>query len=83
MEEIIPFFVRYTGLSPGVIKGIGVALLLLVLLYGKNHVRGLMKFVVILVLFLALGYFAYHLVQIGMEKGRQTEEGLPPPMTNE
>lgn len=77
MEPAYQFVLSQTHLSPLALKWVGVALLLLFLLYAIRHPGRFLKVLVVIALFLALGYAAYDVVQLGVERGRQLEKNQP------
>ena len=77
MEDLLRMTVKLTHLSPLAVKGIAVALLLLFLLYAvRNPGKGLKLFVVVLI-FIALGYAAYGVIDLGAERSREIERNQP------
>ncbi|MBI3802257.1 MAG: hypothetical protein HY282_00655 [Nitrospirae bacterium] len=76
-EWVYQFILSQTQLSPVALKWIGVALLLLFLLYAVRQPGRFLKLVVVIALFVALGYAAYDVVQLGVERGHQLEKTQP------
>lgn len=67
----------YTQLPPWAVMGIGLLILLFLFIYAVKHRAAFFKLIVIVGLFVGLGYVAYRMVELGLSKKKQAETRLP------
>jgi hypothetical protein len=77
MQGMLQTAVIQTHLSPLAVKAIGVALLLLFLLYAVRKPGKFLKLLVVISIFVALTYVAYDVIQLGAQRTQQIEQNQP------
>ncbi len=77
MQGMLQTAVNQTHLSPLAAKGIGVAFLLLFLLYAVRNPGKFLKLLVVISIFVALSYVAYDIVQLGAQRNEQIKQKQP------
>lgn len=77
IEDLFQSAVRQSHLSPLAVKGIGIILLLLFLLYAVRQPGKFLKVLVVVAIFFALSYVAYDVVQLGVERSKEIERHQP------
>lgn len=77
IEGLVQTALKQSHLSPLAAKGIGLALLLLFLLYAARQPGKFLKLLIVISIFLALSYAAYDVVQLGVERSREVEQNQP------
>lgn len=77
IEDLFQGVVRQSHLSPLAVKGIGIVLLLLFLLYAVRQPGKFLKLLVVIAIFFALSYVAYDVIQLGVERNKEIERHQP------
>jgi uncharacterized membrane protein len=77
MQGVLQTAVKQTSLSPLAVKAIGVALLLLFLLYAVRNPGKSLKLFVVISIFVILSYVAYAVIQLGVQRSQEIEKNRP------
>lgn len=77
MQGLLQTAVNQTYLSPLAVKAIGVALLLLFLLYAVRNPGKSLKLFVVISIFVVLSYVAYDVIQLGVRRSQEIEKNQP------
>ncbi|MDC4223903.1 MAG: hypothetical protein MPW15_06650 [Candidatus Manganitrophus sp.] len=77
IQNTLQTAIKQSHLSPLAVKGIGVMLLLLFLLYAVRYPGKFLKFMVVISIFVALSYVAFDVIQLGAQRSQQIEQNQP------
>lgn len=77
MQGMLQTAVNQAHLSPLAAKGIGMAFLLLSLLYAVRNPGKSLKLLAVISIFVALSYVAFEIVQLGVQRNQEIEQNQP------